>query len=152
MEKATVNGASNGAYRFQWKWVWITLGMFVVLYFVPLAIASTIRGELGFKVIGGWMFAGVVVISGLAGFLSKGVTIWEPAVAGGLITILWYTGIQVVNVLKGFAVRLDLGPLLVFLIAIFGLSLLGAGLGEGIQNLSKKDRTPDTRDTASGPS
>ena len=119
--------------RLQWKWVWITLGMFVGLYFIPIIAASTMRGEFANKIIGGWTFGGVLVITALAGYLSKGVTIWEPAVAGGLLTILWYIVLQVMT-----AVRLDIIQLVVVLVAIFGLSLVGAGLGEGIQNAARK--------------
>ncbi|MEP0823150.1 MAG: hypothetical protein HRF44_09905 [Ignavibacterium sp.] len=128
---------------FRWKWVWITLGMFAVLYVLPLAIASTVPGELGLKIIGGWMFAGVVVVSGIAGYLSKEVTIWEPAVAGGFVTLLSYAGIEIINVLRGFPLRLELGQLVVLLVAVFGLSLLGAGLGEGINNAATKMRQAD---------
>ncbi|GJQ20808.1 MAG: hypothetical protein HBSIN02_11630 [Bacteroidia bacterium] len=130
-------------YRFRWKWVWITLGMFTLLYLLPLTIASTVPGELGLKIIGGWMFGGVIVVSGLAGYFSKDVTIWEPAIAGGFVTILSYAGIEIINVLRGFPLRLELGQLAILLIAVFGLSLLGAGLGEGIQNAATKMRQAD---------
>ncbi len=123
--------------------MWITLGMFVLFYVAPLLAASTIRGEFGDKIIGGWSFGGIIVVTAVAGFLSKGVTIWEPAIAGGLLTILWYAVFQIVMATKGVSVRIEVAPLLVVMIAIFGLSLLGAGLGEGIQNLSKKKPNPD---------
>jgi len=89
------------------------------------------------------MFAGVVVVSGIAGYLSKEVTIWEPAVAGGFVTLLSYAGIEIINVLRGFPLRLELGQLVVLLVAVFGLSLLGAGLGEGINNAATKMRQAD---------
>lgn len=127
----TVN--PNESRGMQWRWVWITLGMFVLLYFFPIIAASNMRGEFSTKVIGGWSFGGVLVITALAGYLSKGVTIWEPAVAGGLLTVLWYIGLRFFT-----AVKLDVIQLAVVLVAIFGLSLLGAGLGEGIQNAAKK--------------
>lgn len=126
----------------QWKWVWITLGMFVLFYVAPLLAASTIRGEFGDKIIGGWSFGGIIVVTAVAGFLSKGVTIWEPAIAGGLLTVLWYALFQIIMAMKGVSVRIELAPLLVVMIAIFGLSLLGAGLGEGVQNVSKKKQNP----------
>jgi hypothetical protein len=123
----------------QWKWVWITLAMFVVLYFLPILAASTVKGGIAAMIIGGWSFGGILVITALAGYLSKGVTIWEPALAGGLLTIMWYLGLQVVTPIK-----LDVIQLAVVLVAIFGLSLLGAGLGEGIQNAAKKlKETPE---------
>ncbi len=131
----------------QWKWVWITLGMFVLLYVLPLLGASSVRGNFGDKIIGGWSFGGIIVISALAGFLSKGVTIWEPAIAGGLLTLVWYAGFQIISATKGAPVKLELAPLIVIMVAIFGLSLLGAGLGEGIQNLSKKKAEPEESGT-----
>ena len=132
----------------QWKWVWITLGMFIVFYIVPILGAAIIRGELGGKLIGGWSFGGILVITAITGYLSRGVTIWEPAVAGGMLTILWYLGFQLVATMKGIPIKLDLGQVLLIMIAIFGLSLVGAGLGEGIQNAARKikgsDGTPPT--------
>jgi len=127
----------------QWKWVWITLGMFIVLYIVPIIAASVIRGEIGSKLIGGWSFGGILVITAITGYLSRGVTIWEPAVAGGMLTILWYFGFQLVATMRGIPLRLDLGQVLLIMIAVFGLSLVGAGLGEGIQNAAKKFKEPD---------
>lgn len=129
---------------FQWKWVWITLGMFIVFYIVPILGAAIIRGEAGSKLIGGWSFGGILVITAITGYLSRGVTIWEPAVAGGLLTVLWYFGYQVAASLKGVPLVLDPGQLLLIMIAVFGLSLVGAGLGEGIQNAAKKLQEPDT--------
>lgn len=122
----------------QWKWVWISAAMFLALYVLPLAIASLIRGELAVKIIGGWIFAGVVVVSGLSGYLSKGVTIWEPAIAGVLATILASGGLQILQSAQGLPFRPQPGPALVFLVTVFGLSLLGAGLGEGVQNAASK--------------
>lgn len=127
-------------YRFRWKWVWITLGMFALLYILPLAIAAAVPGEMGLRIIGGWIFAGVLVVSALAGYFSKDVTIWEPAIAGGFVTLLSYAAMEIVNVLRGFPLRLEIGQLAVLLVAVFGLSLLGAGLGEGINNAATKMR------------
>ena len=126
--------------RFQWKWVWITLGMFVVFYVIPLLAASSVHWKFGEKLIAGWSFGGVVVIAAVSAMLSKGVTIWEPAVAGGFLTILWYIIFQVITLTTGHPFRLDIDRLIVVLIAIFGLSLLGAGLGEGIQNVRGREK------------
>lgn len=126
----------------QWKWVWITLGMFLLLYVLPLLGATTLGGALGHKLIGGWSFGGVIVISAIAGMLSEGVTIWEPAIAGVLMTILWYGGFEILLATRGLPLKLDVTSLVIVLIAIFGLSLLGAGLGEGIQNLSHQRKQP----------
>ncbi|MEX1138118.1 MAG: hypothetical protein WEB33_04055 [Bacteroidota bacterium] len=129
---------SSTARGLQWKWVWITLGMFVVLYLLPIIAASAIRGEMGTKLVGGWSFGGILIITAITGYLSRGITIWEPAVAGGMLTLLWYFGFQVAMTMKGIPLRFDPGQLLLIMIAVFGLSLVGAGLGEGIQNAAKK--------------
>jgi hypothetical protein len=131
---------SSSSGGLQWKWVWITLGMFIVFYIVPILGAAIIRGEVGSKLIGGWSFGGILVITAIAGYLSRGVTIWEPAVAGGMLTILWYLGFQLVATMREIPIKLDLGQVLLIMIAVFGLSLVGAGLGEGIQNAAKKFR------------
>lgn len=123
--------------------------MFVLLYVLPLLGASSIRGSFGDKIIGGWTFGGIIVISALAGFLSKGVTIWEPAIAGGFLTVVWYAGFQIITATKGAPVKLEIAQLGVIMVAIFGLSLLGAGLGEGIQNLSKKKSEAGEHQTTS---
>jgi hypothetical protein len=112
--------------------------MFVVLYLLPIIAASAIRGEIGTKLVGGWSFGGILIITAITGYLSRGVTIWEPAVAGGMLTLLWYFGFHIAMMMKGIPLRFDPGQLLLIMIAVFGLSLVGAGLGEGIQNAVKK--------------
>ena len=129
--------------KFQWKWVWITMGMFAVFYVLPIMAVSSFRLAFGDKIIGGWTFGGIVVIAAASAMLSKGVTIWEPAIGGGFMTIAWYIVFQLLSFTGGTPLRLEIGKLIVTLVAIFGLSLLGAGLGEGIQNVRKKQEEPD---------
>jgi len=124
----------------QWKWVWITLGMFLVLYVLPMLGAAMTSSTIGQKLIGGWSFGGVVLIAGIAGMISEGTTIWEPAIAGALMTILLYAGIEFIGMTRGLPVRIEVSSLVIALVAIFGLSLLGAGLGEGIQNVSRQKK------------
>ncbi len=130
----------NPAKRFEWKWVWITLGMYVAFYMVPLFLASSVRGSFGNTILGGWLFGGIIVIAGASAMMSKGVTILEPAVAGAFLTLLWYAVYQIMLVTSGLSLKLDFARLIVVMIAIFGLSLLGAGLGEGIQNVRRKEK------------
>jgi hypothetical protein len=96
----------------------------------------------GDKIIGGWTFGGILVIAAVSAMLSKGVTIWEPAVGGALMAIGWYVIFQLLTLTGGNSLRLEAGKLLVTMATIFGLSLLGAGLGEGIQNVTKKQEEP----------
>ena len=124
----------------QWKWVWISLGMFLVLYVLPMLGAAMTGSTIGHKLIGGWSFGGVILIAGIAGMISEGTTIWEPAIAGALMTLLLYAGIELVGMTRGLPVRIEVSSIVVALVAIFGLSLLGAGLGEGIQNVSRQKK------------
>ena len=128
----------------QWKWVWISLGMFLVLYVLPMLGAAMTSSTIGHKLIGGWSFGGVLLIAGIAGMISEGTTIWEPAIAGALMTILLYGGIEIVGMTRGLPVRIEVSSLVIALVAIFGLSLLGAGLGEGIQNVSRQKKEKAT--------
>ncbi|HLA68561.1 MAG TPA: hypothetical protein VJN65_02570 [Bacteroidota bacterium] len=135
-----MSGEQGHDKRFQWKWVWITVGMFAVFYVLPILAVSSFRLSFGGKIIGGWSFGGIVVIAAVSAMLSKGVTIWEPAVGGALMSVAWYIIFQVLSLTGGSPLKLEISRLVVTMVAIFGLSLLGAGLGEGIQNVRRKDK------------
>jgi hypothetical protein len=137
------NTEPKPAGRFQWKWVWITVGMFALFYALPILAISSFRLSLGDEIIGGWSFGGIIVIAAVSAMLSKGATIWEPAVGGAVMTIAWYMIYQVLTVTGGNPFTLEVSKLVVTMVAIFGLSLLGAGLGEGIKNVRRKQQESD---------
>ena len=137
------NTEPEHAKRFQWKWVWITVGLFAMFYVLPILAVSSFRLSFGDKIIGGWSFGGIIVIAAVSAMLSKGVTIWEPAIGGAIMTIAWYLIFQVLATTGGHPLRLEVSRLVVTMVAIFGLSLLGAGLGEGIQNVRRKQEESD---------
>ncbi len=112
--------------------------MFAVFYFLPLLAVSSFRVPFSDKIIGGWSFGGIFIIAAVSAMLSKGITIWEPAIGGAIMTIAWYLIFQLLTVTGVHPFRLELSKLIVTMVAIFGLSLLGAGLGEGIQNVREK--------------
>ncbi len=130
--------------KLQWKWVWISLGMYVVFYFLPLSLlpGGWLSGRTvtttSAMVISSWMFAGIVVISGLAGYLSEEVTIREPAIAALLLMILWLAAEQVslndAMHLSGATIAM-----IALVLALMGLLALGgAAIGERIQRAGKK--------------
>jgi hypothetical protein len=129
----------------QWKWVVLTLLLYILLYFLPLIIASGLTGQLATTLVKVWTFGGVVIVSAIAGYISRGVTIWEPAIASALLLVLIYGGFQVYFASQGGILFREVVPFFVYLGAIFGLSLLGAGIGEGLQNMirSGSDRPSD---------
>jgi hypothetical protein len=120
---------SSSTKKFQWKWVLISLAMYIVLYFLVLGIMP--GGFMGTEVATRiWAVAGVFLIAALAGYLSKGVTVWEIVIAAVVVVALMYIGAEL-----GLNVAVPLGsggkPVLTLLI-IFVFSALGAWLGERI--------------------
>ncbi len=124
--------------KFQWKWVLISLAMYIVLYFLVLGIMP--GGFLGTEVASRiWAVAGVFLIAALAGYLSKGVTVWEIVIAAVVVVALMYIAVEL-----GLTVAVPLGtggkPVLTLLI-IFVFSAIGAWLGERIQSSKGKKKS-----------
>ncbi len=129
--------------KLQWKWVGISLLMYIVFYFLPLSLvpggflSASIVTKASTIFIGIWSFAGLFIIGATAGLISKGVTIKEPAIAAVCLAILWLVAIQIrINI----AVRLTKESLIGLLIAfatVFLVALVGAWFGEFVQKVSK---------------
>ena len=79
--------------KFQWKWVGITLAMYLVFYLLPLVFGVLLirsgGGNIGITIVGAWLFGGIIIVAAVAGYLSKGVTILEPAIASISMIFLW---------------------------------------------------------------
>lgn len=114
---------------FAWRWVLISLAVFLVVQFLPLLVLR-IDGWAGIGAsVSVWFVGGLVV-----GFVSPGKTIFEPALAalataGPTMLYLW------------IVTPTGLGPS-AFAYAIAGglgamLGLFGARLGETIQDLTR---------------
>lgn len=138
----TTTESSSGL---QWKWVGITFIFYVAFYLLPLLIAAEIfpRNPI---IPGIWIFGGIIIVAAIAGYLSKGVTIWEPAIAGiGLVILLFgYLSFfafptQFRGSLQSFIVALIIPAVIVFF-----LSLLGAWFGERAQKLLKQKTREST--------
>jgi hypothetical protein len=134
--------------KLEWKWVAITFVMYVVFYLLPILFgfgffAGHFGGHGTGVFLGVWTFAGIIVIAALCGYLSKGVTIWEPALAGlALTTIaLLYLAYKILFASAGHRMPLFhlVVPALALLGTVFVLSLLGAWLGELAQRLWRPD-------------
>jgi hypothetical protein len=127
--------------KFQWKWVGISLLMYVVFYFFPLTLvpggmlSGTVVTKASAVFIGVWSFAGMIVISAVAGYISKGVTIREPAVAAIGLVILSFAAVQIkFNAAMQFTTLSVLG-IVIALAFVAGLSLAGAWFGEILQKV-----------------
>jgi len=114
--------------KLQWKWVGITIAMYAVFYLLPLFL---IRGVL---LAGAWIFAGAIIISAVVGYLSKGITIWEPAIAGAGLFLLIFL---VMIILFPHPPLRAYIAMVITMSVIFLLSLLGAWMGERAQKLWK---------------
>ena len=122
--------------KLQWKWVGITFIFYVLFYLLPLIVFSELFPSL-WIIPGIWVFGGILVIAGLAGYISEGVTIWEPAIAaaGLIVLLLGYTVLFVFP--KAFQGAFFRGVVFIVLpaIVVFVMSMTGAWLGERAQRL-----------------
>ncbi len=130
---------SRRAKKLEWKWVGITLLLYVVMYPLPLLMAYYLFApKVAGSFVGIWIFAGIIIIGAFAGYLSKGVTLWEPAIAAAGFIGLFFLALAI---LPGGPVGLTVFESvmqLILITAIFFLfSLLGAWLGERAQVLWK---------------
>ena len=124
--------------KLQWKWVGITLVLYAVFYLFPLFLFGSIidSGKVTAILFSAWIFAGIIVIAAVAGYISKGVTLWEPAIAGAGLIFSFFLGIMMFlpNRPRIFETII---PLVVITAIVFLLSLLGAWLGERAQKFWK---------------
>ena len=126
--------------KLQWKWVGITFAMYLLFYLFPLCLVDIFSARIAFIIIGCWIFGGIIIVAAVAGYLSEGVTIWEPAIAGaGLVLILFiplsiYLHIHVNSSINLFG---EIAGILIPAIIVFFLSLFGAWGGERAQKLWK---------------
>ncbi len=130
--------------KLQWSWVGITFVMYVIFYLLPILYIGGVFGGSVVTVkagmfIGAWSFGGAMILPAIAGYLSKGVTIWEPAIAGVSLVALWFIAYRIfIARYSGASVSEDVPILVTMMIIIFLLSLLGAWFGERAQKLWKK--------------
>ena len=135
---ASVSGESQ---KLQWSWVGITFAMYVVFYLLPILVAGEVFGnfKIGMKeavFIGAWSFGGAIILSAISGFLSKGITILEPAIAGVGLVVLWFIAYRIfIARYSEASILLDVPYLISIMVAIFLLSLLGAWYGERAQKM-----------------
>ena len=70
--------------KIHWKWVGITLLLYLVFYPSPMLLAHYLLAPKAAEIfIGSWLFAGIIIIGAVTGYLSEGVTLLEPAIGAG---------------------------------------------------------------------
>jgi hypothetical protein len=131
--------------KLQWKWVGVTFVFYLFFYLAPLVISIEVfPDEWLFP--GMWIFAGIVIVAAAAGFISEGITIWEPAIAAAGLTVLFLVYTFFIVFPLAFRGAFFRGVVFVIIPAaiVFVLSLTGAWLGERAQRHWKDRRSAST--------
>lgn len=135
---------ASGGSKFQWNWFAIAFAMYMIFYVAPLALSIGITDYTNWihGFFSSWLFAGVIVIAAVTSFLSKGVTIREPALASLAMMLVYTAGVYVVRTMmyadKAYMVRYSVMDAFWPIAVVFVLALFGAWLGEKIQAASVK--------------
>lgn len=133
--------------RFQWKWVLISLVMYLFLYFIPLSLmpGGILSGQpitgISSLIIGIWSLGGMFVVSGVTGYISSGVTIKEPAVAAVVLMVIWYFAVQIRFNDALHTTTQSYFILLLSLLMIGILAVAGAWWGEMMQKAAVKKKS-----------
>ena len=139
-----MNAQATPAKKFQWKWVGISMASYLLFYVLPIAIIvhSYSPGDpsvMARTVLAVWSFAGIFIIAAIVGYISEGVTLWEPAcsAASMIVVVGVYFDVHILS--SGLYVKVRMSGLLretlVIVIVFVLLSLLGAWFGERAQKL-----------------
>lgn len=96
--------------RFHWEWVGITFASYLVFYFLPIllmvgAFSDNLTGPSAAVFVGGWSFGGPIILSAIAGYVSKGKAQWEVTVAAFASIVLLLITDRVFLVPKQFEVH-----------------------------------------------
>lgn len=138
---SSMEDSSRQSKKLQWEWVGITFAMYVIFYLLPILALGGVFGNFVVSyragvLIGAWSFGGAVILPAIAGYISKGITILEPAIAGVGLVALWFIAYRVfIARYSAAGVSEDIPSLISIMVIIFALSLLGAWLGERAQKL-----------------
>ena len=134
---------SSSTKKIQWKWVGITMLFYIILYPTPFLLAHYYFAPKTATLFTGiWLFAGISLIGIIVGYISEGVTLWEPAIAAGLIIDLFFIVMAILTKIYGGGpvgqnITQSLLQLFGITVFFFVFSLLGAWIGEGLQKLLK---------------
>ncbi len=124
--------------KLQWKWVGITFVFYLLFYLLPLILTVELFPNT-LIIPGIWIFGGIIIVAAIAGYISEGVTIWEPAIAAAGLTVLLFGYTAVFVFPMAFRGAFLQGALFIVFpsIIVFILSLTGAWMGERAQRVWK---------------
>lgn len=122
-----MNGSTSSSGRLQWKWVvvGVVVGAVIAgasfLIVLPTFHSTPIQALV--------LLAGFIATGAIVGYMSPGVTIKEASIAGGLVALVVVAFLSA----TGAALGQDLLRNLLLLVLGFGLSWIGAWVGEKLQ-------------------
>lgn len=132
--------------KFNWNWFGISLAMYLIFYIAPLSLSIGITDYTSWihGFFSTWLFAGVILIAAVSAYLSKGVTIWEPALAALGMMVVYTIGVYGVRSMmygdRSYLVRYSVMDAFWPVIVVFVLAVFGAWLGEKIQSAAARRR------------
>jgi len=126
---------------FQWKWVILSLLVYLIFYFLPLMmvpggiISGGAANELSVYVIGIWGTAGVFIISAIMAYFSPGITVWEAVVSAVGVVVLMVVVLSLETNTLVLASTSDVAGFSIVLLVVFGMAYMGGWWGEKLQNI-----------------
>jgi hypothetical protein len=84
------------AKNFQWKWVWISFLIYVVLHSLPIGLlpggvfGSSNMSKTSSLLMTVWGIGGMLLVSALIGYFTKGIMVKEQSVGAIVLMILWF--------------------------------------------------------------
>lgn len=134
---------------FQWKWVGVSVAMYLVFYFLPLMLipGGILSGadatSWSVYALGIWGTAGIFILSAIPAYYSRGVTVWEPVVSAVVLVLLVATASVLDYNTLVINASSHVTEFVIMLFVVFALSYVGAWWGERHQMLKELAEHPD---------
>jgi len=128
---------------FQWKWVVLSLLVYMIFYFLPLMmvpggiISGGATNDLTYYVLGIWGTAGVFIISAIMAYFSPGITVWEAVVSALGVVVLAVVIVSLETNKLILSTTSDVVGFSILLLVVFGMSYMGGWWGERLQNIKE---------------
>jgi len=126
---------------FQWKWVVLSLFIYLIFYFLPLMsvpggiISGGGTNELSIYIMGIWGTAGVFIIAAVMAYYSPGITVWEVVVSAVGVVVLMVVVLSLETNELVISSTSDIAGFSMVLVVVFAMSYMGGWWGEKLQNI-----------------
>ena len=133
------------AKHFQWKWVWISLLIYVVLHSLPIGLlpggvfSSTNLSKTSSFLMAVWGIGGMLLVSALIGYFTKGGMVKEQSVGAIALMFLWFIVIPP-NIERPFRFSDEIKFIISIGTAVAVLALIGAWWGGLVYRVGQKHK------------